>query len=213
MDRARASRYLLIGLLAVAVIWGMWLVPVPQPSGGDAAGGAGDWHLAPIAPPADPKKLATRLAQRQGWGSPAGSAGGGNGAQAGSANHSGHNSAKQTATHSTILGITSVDGQPRVVLMHKDQVDTYGPGDSLPDGRRIQAIHGLEITLAPAPDNKNSKANAGAQGKSKSHNQGQSQDKNGNGAARTQTLHLFPYDKSHLGMPKTSPDHNAPNAG
>lgn len=200
MDRARVSRYLLFGLLAVAVVWAMWLVPVPQPSTGNAAGGsAGNWHLSSISPPANAKKLATRLAKRQGWGAPAGG-NGGSGSHSGSAGHSGHNNSKKTAAHSTILGITSVDGQPRVVLMHKNQVGTYAPGQTLPDGRRIQAIHGLKITLATAVKSGNNKNKGRAEAKS----QHKGRAKNSKHAAQTQTLHLFPYDKSHLGNPKTS---------
>lgn len=202
MDRARVSRYLLFGLLAVAVVWAMWLVPVSQPSTGNAASGsAGNWHLSSISPPANAKKLATRLAKRQGWGAPAGGNGGsGSHSGSGSGGHGGHNNSKKTAAHSKILGITSVDGQPQVVLIHKHQVDTYAPGDTLPDGRRIKAIHGLKVTLAKAANNSNNKSKGG--GGTKSKHKGRA--KNNKNAASTQTLHLFPYDKSHLGNPKTS---------
>jgi len=207
MDRARVSRYLLFGLLAVAVVWAMWLVPMPQPSGGNASGGGnGNWHLGSISPPANAKKLATRLAKRQGWRSPGGGHGG-SGSHPGSAGHSGHNNSKKNAAHSKILGITSIDGQPRVVLMHKHQVETYASGNTLPDGRRIQAIQGLKVILTHTQNGEHTKSKSSAGGKNKSKN------KNTNNAAHAQTLHLFPYDKSHLGNPKSKPNHNNKNAG
>lgn len=186
MDRARVSRYLLFGLLAVPVVWAMWLVPVPQPTNSSASGGSGSWQLKPLSPPTHPKKLASKLAQRQGWGAPSGGGSGTGGTNGGPGSHHGNgNGHNKSGAHSTILGITSVDDQPQVVLMHKNKVTTYAPGDTLPDGRRIKAINGVQVTLAPP------------QGKKK---------------GKTQILRLFRYDKSHIGMPK-SPDKSGKNAG
>lgn len=164
MNNIAISRYLLYALLAAFIAWLFWLLPLPKTPVPVTSTRHASWQLPSIQRPPDPQALATRLAQRQGWQTLG---------KVGSAQFA---TAKKIIPNAKILGIVHPEhGLAGVlILLPKGRLQTFRVGEALPDGRRITAIKGADVTLAPA----------------KGH------------TGKPQTIHLFPFQAKHLTAPK-----------
>ncbi len=164
MNNIATSRYLLYALLAAFIAWLLWLLPLPKTPVPVTSTRHAAWQLPSMQRPPDPQALAMRLALRQGWQTVG---------KEGSARSA---AAKQKILNTKILGIVQPEhGLAGVlILLSKGHLQMFRVGEALPDGRRITAIQGANVTLAPA----------------KGH------------AGKPRKVHLFPFQAKHLSVPK-----------
>lgn len=198
LSKTAVSRGVLALALLSLALFGLWQLPLPalpKVAIQDDASNAGA-ALAPLPPPLPVKTLADEIAKRQGWA-----------AQAGGAAPAADN--KTTATQ--ILGIGQVGHTAVVLVMEKNTVKAYEPGQTLPDGRVIESIKGTRVRFVPKTDAADETAATPLEGKAPSQSQPDTKAPSDQTATEPDPnlFELFPIDKTKL-KPPPPIDPNAP---
>lgn len=135
LSKTALSRGVLVVAMLSLLLLGLWQLPLPAlPKVASQDNTAAEAALAPLPPALPVKTLADDIAKRQGWA-----------AQAGGVAPAADN--KTAATQ--ILGIGHVGHSAVVLVMEKNSVKAYQPGQTLPDGRVIESIEGTSVRFTP----------------------------------------------------------------